>query len=242
MFSKPLSHFLIGPSPFKRMSIERVVFWPGRFDMFDQRLATVPRAAFQIPVTEGIVEQFCLVEPGGVSRCEAGSPPGLVFKIVGGGGGSMAGVTVLDQKYTRQRAVMVSKLPQGLKVMGGVLGHWESSFHPATMHDQKQQHVDCAMPSICKLLLLDRAGDGSTNRLAFNGLQIRHLINADDPKAAANQALGIGIAPQDLLRALLEQRVQVRCFPIACAMRLQVHLVQNIDGTVPSTTASRAKS
>jgi hypothetical protein len=109
MFSKPLPHFLIGPRPFKRMGIEPIVFWPGRFDMVDQRLATRPRATFQVTVTEGIVEQFSLVEPGGVGWCEAWSPPRLVSKVLGGGGSRMAGVTVLDQKHAAQMAVAPPK-------------------------------------------------------------------------------------------------------------------------------------
>jgi hypothetical protein len=45
MFSKPLSHFLIGPGPFKRMGIQLIVLWPSGVDVVDQLLAAVPRAA-----------------------------------------------------------------------------------------------------------------------------------------------------------------------------------------------------
>jgi hypothetical protein len=61
MFSKPSAHVLIGPSPFKRMGIEFVIFRPSRFNVVDQFLVAVPRAALQIVEAKGIVEQFRLI-------------------------------------------------------------------------------------------------------------------------------------------------------------------------------------
>jgi hypothetical protein len=51
LFSKPLSHFLIGPGPFKRMGIQLIVLWPSGVDVVDQFLAAVPRAALQVTPT-----------------------------------------------------------------------------------------------------------------------------------------------------------------------------------------------
>ena len=66
MLSKPLAHFLIGPSPFKWMGIELIIFGPSGFDVVDQILAAMPGAALQVMETEGIVEQFRLIEPRGM--------------------------------------------------------------------------------------------------------------------------------------------------------------------------------
>ena len=67
---------------------------------------------------------------------------------------------------------------------------------------------------VLKLLLFDRARNRPTDRVALNRLEIGHLVDAGDPKAAAHQARGGGITPQNLLRPLFEQRVQARRFPI----------------------------
>ena len=73
-----------------------VVLWPSRFDMIDQRLATRPRAAFQIVVTESVIEQFGLIKPGGMDRRKARPPPKVVFKMFAGGCSGVTGITILD--------------------------------------------------------------------------------------------------------------------------------------------------
>src|ERR687895_597453 len=102
-----------------------------------------------------------------------------------------------------------------------------SGFDPTAMHDQKHQHIDRAMAYVLELLLFDRAGNRPPDRLALKRLEIGHLVDAGDPKAAAHQARGGGITPQNLLRPLFEQRVQARRFPIVRTMRLQVDLTQD---------------
>ena len=42
-----------------------------------------------------------------------------------------------------------------------------------------------------------------------------------------HQTLSMGVAPENFFGALFELCIQMRRFPIACAMRLQVHRVQN---------------
>ena len=69
MSSKPLAHFLIGPGPFKWMGIELIIFGPSGFDVVDQILAAMPGTAPQVMETEGIVEQFRLIEPRGMRGC-----------------------------------------------------------------------------------------------------------------------------------------------------------------------------
>jgi hypothetical protein len=68
MLSKPLAHFLIGPSPFKWMGIELIIFGPCGFDVVDQILAAMPGAAPQV-MEKGIIEQFRLIEPRGMCWC-----------------------------------------------------------------------------------------------------------------------------------------------------------------------------
>jgi hypothetical protein len=97
---EPSPHFLISPSPLKGMSIKLIVFGPSGLDLFDQLLAAVPRTALEVTQTESVIEQFGLIEPGGMDRGKAWAPPGMVFEVLGGGASGMAGITVLDQKHT----------------------------------------------------------------------------------------------------------------------------------------------
>jgi hypothetical protein len=63
-------------------------------------------------------------------------------------------------------------------------------------------------------------------RPALQHLEVRDLIGADDPNASAGQSLGLAVAPEHLFGALLEALVQPRRAPVARAVRLQVHLLQ----------------
>ena len=51
------------------MGIELIIFGPSGFDVLDQILAAMPGAALQVMETEGIVEQFRLIEPRGMRWC-----------------------------------------------------------------------------------------------------------------------------------------------------------------------------
>ena len=227
MLSKPLAHFLIGPSPFKWMSIELIVFGPSGFDVVDQISAAMPGATPQVMETEGIVEQFRLIEPRGMRWCQPRSPPRLPLKVVFGGRCGMTGITVMNQKHTAQVLMALPKLLQRLEVMVSVFTRWASRLHTTVMPDQKHQHIDRAMADVLELLLFDRAGNRPTDGVALNRLEIGYLVDAGDPKAAAHQARGGGLTPQNLLRPLFEPRVQARRFPIARTMRLQVDLTQD---------------
>jgi hypothetical protein len=102
MLSKPSTHFLISPSPFKGMGVPLVIFWPSRFNVIAQGLATVPRAALEVVKTKRLIEQFSLIKPGGMGGCEARPPPGIRFEIISGSRRRMAGIPVLDQKHAAQ--------------------------------------------------------------------------------------------------------------------------------------------
>jgi len=227
MFSKPSAHLLIGPGPFERMGIELIVLWPSRFDLVDQRLTSWPRGAFQIMVTEGAIEQFGLIEPGGMDRGESRSPPGVVLEIFTGSCSGVAGIPILDQKDAAQVMMALSKPLQSLDVMGSIFVRGTVGFHLAAVHNQKQHYVERAMAVIFKLLLLNRTRNGSADGGPFKRLQIRHLIDANDPETFMYQLVSVSITPHNLLGALFEQRIQVRRFPVARAMRLQRHFMQD---------------
>jgi hypothetical protein len=123
-------------------------------------------------VTEGVVKQFRLIEPGGMHWGEARPPPRVATEVVGGSSGGMTGVTVLNQKHATQVAVMRTKLLQRLDVMLSIFTCWTGRFHATPVHNQKQQHIDGAVANILKLLLLDRAGDSPPDGGTFKRLQI----------------------------------------------------------------------
>jgi hypothetical protein len=68
--------------------------------------------------TEGIVEQFRLIEPRGMRWCQPRSPPRLPLKVVFGGRCGMTGITVMNQKHTAQVPMALPKLLQRLDVNG----------------------------------------------------------------------------------------------------------------------------
>ena len=83
------------------------------------------------------------------------------------------------------------------------------------------------MASVVKLLLLDRARDGPADRAPFEHLKVGDLIGADDPVAPPGQSLGVPVAPEDLLSAGLEPGVAAGRPPVAGAVRLQIHPVED---------------
>src|SRR5512134_724064 len=177
-------------------------------------------------VAERIIEQFSLIEPGGMDWREARPPPRVVVKVLSGGRGGMTGIIILDQKDAAQVTMALVKRSQNLDVMGCIFPRGAVRFHLAAMYHQKHQHVDRAMAHVFKLLLLNRAGNGLADRGAFERLQIGHLIHTNDPKPTMHQALSIGITPENLLSTGLKLRIQARGFAVTGTMRLQVNLLQ----------------
>ena len=129
---------------------------------------------------------------------EARSPPGMIVEVRAGSLSSMTGVTILDQKNTAQAAMVPMKLAQRLDVLGSVFVLETTGLHTAAVHDEKDQHVDGTMTDIFKLLLLNRAGNGAADGIPFQRLQIRHLIDTNDPKTLMHQSLGVSITAQNL--------------------------------------------
>src|ERR1700687_5132956 len=93
---------------------------------------------------------------------------------------------------------------QLLDIVNRVLRLDARPFHQSAMNDQEVQNVDSSMPRVFELLLFDRAGDRTTNRVAFQNLMVGYLISADHAIALLGQAVGVGVAPEDLLSPLLE--------------------------------------
>jgi hypothetical protein len=116
---------------------------------------------------------------------------------------------------------------QLLDVMRRIFRLNASRFHPAAVNDQEVQDVDRPMPGVLELLLFDRARDRSTDRVAFKDLMVGDLIGADHPIGSLGQAVGVGVAPEDLFGPLLELGIQVSRPPVTGQVRLQIDAVQN---------------
>src|SRR2546428_835192 len=87
-------------------------------------------------------------------------------------------------------------------------------------------------PGVLELPLLDEAGDGPAQRPPFEDLGVGDLVGADDPEALVGQTPGVGVAPQHLLRPLLEAAVAPGGLPVTRAVRLQIDVVEEVpNGT-----------
>src|SRR5215475_8730223 len=140
----------------------------------------------------------------------------------------MARAAVLNQEYFLQFRMLRAKEFQFMDVVLMVIRLQEYQFHEASVNYQEHQHILGAMPLVIKFLLLDRTRDRAADRLTFQYLEVRDLINAHDPDALFRQPSRISIAPQHLLRSLFEPRIQPSCFPVAGAMGLQTDIVQDV--------------
>lgn len=139
----------------------------------------------------------------------------------------MTRVAILDQEHPLQPTVSAAKGLQFPDVVFGVLRGFHGDFHPPRVHDQEQQEVDCPMARVLKLLPFDEARDRPPDRTPLQHLKVGHLIDGYGPEALAGQSFRISVAPQHLLGPLLELGVQARSPPVAGAVWLQVHVVQD---------------
>ena len=196
--------------------------------MVDELVTTRPRTPLQVATAEGVDQQLRLVEPRRVGRCSAHAPPrAATFQVIRRRGRDVAGTSVVNQEHALQPTVAPAEQPQRLDVVGRVVGSQDAQLHPSGVHDQEQQQVDRAVSGVLEFLLLDVTRKRPTDRLAFQHLKVGHFIGTDDPDAPTGQALGIGVAPQHLLRSLLEALVQPRRAPVPRAVRLEVHALQD---------------
>src|SRR5512135_2163337 len=99
MFSKPGTHLLIGPGPFKGMGVPMVVFWPRSQDMRLELLLILPGRPFQVIVLERMDEDFRLVQPRRIGGRIPGPPPALTpSEILSRVACDVTRPTVLDQE------------------------------------------------------------------------------------------------------------------------------------------------
>jgi hypothetical protein len=234
MFGKPSAHLLIRPRPFKGMSVAFIVLGPRGGDMGDELFSACPRPSPKIVVPECIVEDLCLIEAGRMGRCEPRTPPPVAgSKVVPCLLGGMAGIAIMDKVHAPQLMMATPEFLQLREVMCSIFRLGARRFHPAVVNDREVQNVDRPMPGVLELLLFDRAGDRSTDRVAFKNLMIGNLIGADHPIALLDQARGVGVAPQDFLGPLLETDIQASRPPVTGPVRLQVDVVQDpADGSL----------
>nr|WP_238603003.1 hypothetical protein [Fimbriiglobus ruber] len=117
--------------------------------------------------------------------------------------------------------------PQLLDVVPGILRRFDGGLHPAAVDGQEEQRVDGAVASVFELLLLARTGDRSPDRVALEYLEVGFLVDGHDPDPVLRQSFRVGVAPQDLLLALFELLVEPGGAPVAGAVWLQVHIIEN---------------
>ena len=196
--------------------------------MGDELLPIPPRPSPQVMVAEGVVEDLGLVEPGRMGRCEPGTPPPatgpqiLLRELC-----RVAGVAVVNQVHAAKVMMTTAESLQFFDIVHRVLRLDARRFHQAAVNDQEVQNVDRSMASVLELPLLNRAGDRTPNRVAFENLMVGNLIGADDAIALLGQAVGVGVAPEDLLSPLLELGIQASRPPVASPVGLQVDVVQD---------------
>ncbi len=196
--------------------------------MIDVSRAGFPRTTLQIPEVEDVIEQLRLVQPGGMSRCQSGSPPTATgSEILPRGLADVAGSTVVDQVNPSKATVAPSELLQGRDVMIGVVGLEANCLHLARVDDQKRKDVHGAMSDIVEFLLFDRSRDGASDGNPLQDLAVGHFVGAHHPDSAPGQPFGLHIAPEHLLRPLLELEIDAACPPVPCPMRLQVDGIEN---------------
>src|SRR5262249_197264 len=71
----PFAHPLVGPGPVEGVRVPPVVLMPGGHHLRDELLPRRPRPALEVAPAERPAQQFRLVQPRGVRRRQAGSPP-----------------------------------------------------------------------------------------------------------------------------------------------------------------------
>ena len=221
MFLNPLPHLLTRPCPFEWMGVQPIVLRPGLPHVIDELGSTVPRSSLQVVVTECADQQLRFVEPRGVDRGEATSPPaGASRQVVPRLCGRMGRVVIVDQIDSAQVTMPMSECPQLLDVVLGAFRVEARRLHLSAVNDQEEQDVDRAVPRVIELTLRDRAGDRMPDGMSFQDLEVGFLIGTDHPEAPPSQPLGVGVAPEDLLGTLLEVSMRdVRQYRVRCGWR-----------------------
>ena len=158
--------------------------------MGDELLPIPPRPSLQVVVAEGVVEDLGLVEPGRMGWCEPGTPPPATGpQILLREPCRVAGIAVVNQVHASQVMMATPESLQFFDIVHRVLRLDARRLHQAAVNDQEVQNVDRPMPGVLELPLLDRAGNRTTNWVAFQNLMVGYLIGADDAIALLGQAV-----------------------------------------------------
>ena len=158
----------------------------------------------------------------------AWTPPAVLrVKVVVSQSGRVAGISVLDQNDALEPTMPSSKTFQGLDVVSRVFDGPAERHHSSAVNYQECEDIDRTMSDVLELLMFDEAGNGATDRRAFQHLQVWHFVNADDPDATLGQEFSMGIAPQDRAGSGQELLIEPGGFPVTGAVRLQVDLFKN---------------
>src|SRR5262249_53011587 len=108
MFSEPATHLMVGPCPFNGVGVPMVAFRPRSRNMRLEFLLTRPGPWLQVIVFERMNQDLRLVEPRGVGRRIARSPPPVTpGKVALGCGGDVARPAILDQEDSSQLLVVL---------------------------------------------------------------------------------------------------------------------------------------
>ena len=147
--------------------------------MVDELFPTPPGPALQVMVPKRGYQQLRLVQPRGVHRREAGTPPvATVGPVLLRLPGRVAGVTVLNQKDPFESAVPMAKGLQLSNVMCGVLLGLHRHFHTAGVDYKKQQQIHRPVTRVLELPLFDEARESPPNGVPLQHLVVRNLIHA----------------------------------------------------------------
>ena len=131
MFLNPLPHLLTRPCPFEWMGVQPIVLRPGLPHVIDELGSTVPRSSLQVVVTECADQQLRFVEPRGVDRGEATSPPaGASRQVLARLHGRMGRGVIVDQVDAAQVPMPMSERTQLPDVALGALRVEAASIRP----------------------------------------------------------------------------------------------------------------
>src|SRR5207302_7131161 len=113
MFFEPKTHLLVGPCPFKGMSVQPIILGFCGAYMGHEFRAAAPRITLQVVKPKGAVQQLRLIEPRCMDRSETRSPPIVTLTEIGfGRSRRVAGVAILNQIHPAEPTMPPSKCSQ----------------------------------------------------------------------------------------------------------------------------------
>ncbi len=230
----PIAHAAPSPRPMEWMRKQRVVLDPRRMQVRAQRVSARPIAPCQVWLGERAQQQLCLVEPRRVRRRNQHPHALAPAKIVRRFLARMARAAVPDQVHLRHVAMLVEQFVERRDQVVAVVLLQAPPAHRSVPDYERGGEVDRAVADVLELSALDSACLHRHSRLAaFERLQVRLLVEADEYLALLVQAVDHLVTPQHFARSLDELGVERRRLPVSRAMRLKVGRTQDErDGRV----------